>query len=275
MKIINTKNNADRTVIKFDLLLEDNYIIQNVFFISKRYNTLSLSTQVGCPVKCSYCASGKSFIRNLSNQELVEQLLVIEKYLENKKMKIESIKLFGIGEPLLNIKNVVKFIRKISGRYNNISICTIGICQGIDYLIKEKIKVELFVSLNGISTEERIKSSKFFEKENFRKLINSIKKYEEFVGKEKKVQINYLLLDKINDSAIDMQKLGKMFSEKYKINLKKQCLIKQKKFKIVKLSKIKKLQKILNKLNKNNYISKSKGKEIYAAQGQLEVRKWN
>lgn len=276
MKIIKIKSSHNGKIVKFDILLDDDYVIQNVFFISKRYNTVSLSTQVGCPIKCGFCLSGSPFIRNLSIHELLCQLSLVEKYLRKNfsGLKIQSVKLFGIGEPLLNLDNVIPFIKNISKKYFNISICTVGISEGITQLIKEGIKAELFISLNGTSKSERTKISIFFAGENFKELVSSIKEYRKLVPGRNKVQINYLVLGKINDSFVDMKKLGKMFGKEYKINLKKICLDKRNRFRAENCKSITKLKEALELYNPNVYISKGKGSDIHAAPGQLEARKW-
>jgi 23S rRNA (adenine2503-C2)-methyltransferase len=276
MKIIKIKSNIRKTVVKFDMLLDDAHIIQNVFFISDRYNTLSLSTQIGCPINCSFCNSGRKFIRNLTLDELLGQLKLVEDYLakERPHLKLESIKLFGIGEPILNLDNVISFIKKISKKYSRISICTVGISNGINRLTKEGVDAELFISINGTSKLQRTKISDFFKRENFNELLQSIKDYRRSSSEKNKVQINYLILNKLNDSPKDMKRLGKMFGDEYKINLKRLCPNRQRKFKIKNMDNLVKLNNLLREHHTNVSISKSKGAEIYAAPGQLEIRKW-
>ena len=141
---------------KFLFKLEDGNTIETVLLKHKTRNTLCVSTQVGCPVKCAFCATGASgFERNLDVHEIINQVYTIERRLRNKGESVNNIVFMGMGEPLLNINNLMKAIILLSHENGlniskrKITISTSGIVPGIEKLLEEKLPVELAVSLHA------------------------------------------------------------------------------------------------------------------------------
>lgn len=174
--------------------------------------TVCISTQVGCPLDCSFCATGKSgFIRNLEFYEIVDQVLYIESTLDSNIERIGNVVLMGMGEPLLNYDNVMKAVRLmnhpegLSIGARHIAISTAGIVPGILKLADEDIQFKLAVSLHSADDEKRSKIMPVNKKYSLKKLIEAVKKYQKKSGR--RVLFEYALIKDFNDSPEDIIKL--------------------------------------------------------------------
>ena len=167
-------------------------------------NTVCVSCQIGCPVKCKFCYSGKAkFKRNLTKEEIIKQVEIAQEIIGKKS---QAIVFMGMGEPLLNIKNVLEAAEEIHNKfaisYNRITISTSGL-KNIDKLLK--IKFNVAVSLHSPFDKKR--------KElippgiSVRKIVNFAKKYCEVHHKKNYVMIEYALIKGVNDSEKYLEKI--------------------------------------------------------------------
>ncbi len=197
---------------KFLYKLQDGSLIESVFMknvnkFGKTRITACLSTQVGCPLACTFCATGKmGFTRNLEKGEIVEQLLQLDRY-----EHVNNVVFMGMGEPLLNYENLKKSIEIISdenGRNlgkRKISISTSGIIDKIYRLTDEIQTVKIAISLHSAIQNKRdilMPKLKEFTLENLKK---SLKYYTEKTGNT--VTLEYILIKGINDSEKDINAL--------------------------------------------------------------------
>ncbi|OGS28009.1 MAG: 23S rRNA (adenine(2503)-C(2))-methyltransferase [Elusimicrobia bacterium RIFOXYB2_FULL_48_7] len=198
--------------VRYSFKTHDGFEVVTVFLPRKNRNSICLSTQVGCPVRCVFCASGKvNFKRNLSRGEILEQILQVEKA---ENAEIDSILFMGMGEPLLNYDNTVSAIKSLldPGQFGygrrNIVLSTAGFVPQIVKLSKENVPVRLALSLHASdeTTREKIIKGKipYFVED----ILDAGLEY----GREtkSKVTIEYVLIDGINDSeqaAIGLAKL--------------------------------------------------------------------
>lgn len=187
----------------FELETEDSYTVESVFY---RGNTLCVSSQVGCPVECSFCASGMNgLIRNLSFEEIISQ------YEENsEKENITNITFAGIGEPLLNWDNVKKAFFYFKEKGLKVSFYTTG------FPIKN-FKELLDLPHNGVTLSIHAvyeeKRKKLIPKSaNFEKLIKTFKEHLDKLSKRKRknYSIAYLLIKDVNDSQEELKKLAEI-----------------------------------------------------------------
>ncbi len=208
---INTILEEEKTgTIKIILETHDKYLIEMVLLNDKNRYTLCISSQIGCPVGCKFCATGNiGYKRNLDVDEILMQFLISEKILSKKDSKLSNLVFMGMGEPLLNYGNVIKSIgilhdengRNFSNR--RITISTVGITKGIERLIKDNIRVKLFFSLHAGNQKTR---EKIIPKTNeFNKLINVLENYKNHFNK--RVSIEYTMIKNINDSDNDLKNL--------------------------------------------------------------------
>ena len=148
---------------KFLFQLEDGNTIETVLLRHRdQRNTLCISSQVGCPVKCTVCATGQDgFVRNLRVSEILNQVYTIERRLNKRGEKLTNLVFMGMGEPLINIDALLKSLEILSSEEGiciskrKITISTSGIVPAIEKILMEKVPVELAVSLHSAINEKR------------------------------------------------------------------------------------------------------------------------
>lgn len=206
---------------KFLFELADRQVIEAVFIPAKGRNTLCLSSQVGCKFKCSFCASGKNFVRNLTVSEITSQLSEITKI--TGKI-VTNVVFMGIGEPLDNYDNLLGAIRILNSSegFNigarRITISTCGMIPRIERLSDEALQVELSVSLHAVDNELRSRLMPVNKKYPLDKLMPCLAHYIEKTGRQ--VTFEYVLIKGINDSLNDADKLSELSSTlNSKVNL--------------------------------------------------------
>lgn len=176
-------------------------------------NTVCVSSQAGCPIGCDYCLTGKQgYTRQLSMGEIVEQVLFFARLLKLEGERIRNVVFMGMGEPFLNYAAVMEAIRlindpeglKIGAR--RISISTIGIVKGIEMLAREPMQINLAVSLHAVNDNLRTRLIPENKRHPIRDVLSAVARYID--STRRKVMIEYLLLDGINDSTADAEKLA-------------------------------------------------------------------
>lgn len=215
IEIIDQLSSIDGTV-KFINMLNDNNIIESVFMKYHHGNSLCISTQVGCKMKCLFCASGiKGFVRDLSAGEMLAQILVAQ---NNLKKKINNIVLMGTGEPLDNLENVLTFIKIIKDKHGlnisdrNITLSTCGIIPALRMLANESLKITLAISLHTPFQEEREKLMHVAKQYPMGELLKAIDYYT--YKTKKRVTIEYCLIRNLNDTDRHARHLGKLLKGK-------------------------------------------------------------
>ncbi len=203
-KIDNTK--------KYLFLLEDNNIIESVAMEYKHGLTACISTQVGCKMGCSFCASTKEgLIRSLTPGEMASQIYMMEKDLNNK---ISNIVLMGSGEPLDNYENTIKFLNIIhepkghNTSYRNITLSTCGLVPKIYKLAEEDIPITLSISLHSPFDEDRRKIMPIGNKYSVYDIIEACKYYNHKT--KRRITIEYTLIEGVNDREKDLNELVKI-----------------------------------------------------------------
>lgn len=180
-------------------------------------NTVCVSSQVGCPLACKFCATGKmGFKRGLTAMEIIQQVIFFARLLKKEKKKITNVVFMGMGEPFLNYDNVMEAIRVMNDKNGlnigarHISISTVGITEGIKNLAKEGLQINLAISLHAPSNELR---SKIIPANNKYPIGPILRSVDEYIRKTKrKVMFEYLLIDGVNDSdscALELAKIMK------------------------------------------------------------------
>lgn len=207
-----------KDAVKTRLTLKDGLKIESVLMRhSDGRNTVCVSSQVGCPLACEFCATGKmGFKRNLEPMEIAEQVLFFARYLKKENKRVTNVVFMGMGEPFLNYENAIKAIRIINGKdglnigARNISISTIGIIEGIKKLSQEKLQVNLAVSLHAPNNKLRDKIMPINKKYPIEVILKAV---DDYIKKTKRqVMFEYLLIKGVNDSdacAIELAKLIK------------------------------------------------------------------
>jgi 23S rRNA (adenine2503-C2)-methyltransferase len=275
IEIVNVQKSSDKT-IKVAFKLYDNLYVEGVVIPDKNRYTACISTQVGCPVNCAFCATGKmGFYRNLGVGEIVEQVVLLNNLcMEQFGHKLTNIVVMGMGEPFLNYENTIQALKIITSpetmnfSAKKITISTIGIPESINKFLKEEIGVNLAVSLHSPFQEKRELIIPLAKKYKLTDLIYSLKNYTKETGRE--ITIEYVMLKNFNDQKKDALELVKICSSfKSKVNLINYNSNEKSQFEASTDENIKIFYDILKKKNINVRIRKSRGKDIDAACGQL------
>ena len=200
------------------ITLEDGEVVETVLIRQKdKRNTICLSSQVGCPLNCAFCATGKlGFQRNLSAAEIVEQLVFWSRYLKlaGRDEKIDNVVFMGMGEPFLNYLEFIKAVKFINNPETvglgsrRISVSTAGIIPGIRKIAGEKLQINLAISLHAASDGLRADLMPVAKKYSLRELFRAVDDYINKTGR--RVMFEYLLLKGVNDSDLDAQQLAKL-----------------------------------------------------------------
>lgn len=259
---------------KYLFRLFDKEYIEAVLMKYHHGYTVCVSTQVGCKMGCKFCATGKSgFSRNLTASEMIAQIRKIEK---DNDIRVSNIVLMGMGEPLDNYDNVLRFLKLVSSEENlnigmrHISLSTCGIVDKIYDLAKENFQLTLSISLHAPNDSIRNMSMPINKKYNIEDLLKACRFYSKKTGR--RISFEYAMISGVNDTkecAIELSErlLGILChvnliplnnNDFFDCNLKK--------------SKDSTILKFMDVLSKNKIpvtIRRTLGKDINASCGQL------
>ncbi len=222
-KIFESKDNKTSKAL---ITLEDGLQIETVLLAHRDgRHTVCVSTEVGCPMACTFCATGKMGLkRNLTYSEIIEQVLFFSRILYKKGERVSNVVYMGMGEPFLNYDNVIKSIKYLNDpeAFNigarHISISTCGILTGIDKLAEEKMQINLAISLHAPNDDLRSELMPINKRFPLDKLFKAVDKYIEKTGR--KVMFEYLMIKGVNDRAEHARQLAKIMNKPlYMVNL--------------------------------------------------------
>lgn len=206
------KREIDDDTEKYLFELEDKERVEAVLMKHNYGNSICISSQVGCNMGCKFCESGRlKKVRNLNVHEMVGQILKIE---EISKIRISSVVIMGIGEPLDNYENVIDFVKIINDAKGisigarHITVSTCGIIPKIKELSKLPLQINLAISLHAPNDDLRSKIMPINKAYPLKDLIATVKEYIEKTNR--RVTIEYVMLKNINDKkeyAIELAKL--------------------------------------------------------------------
>ena len=198
--------------VKFLFELPDKRLIESVLMWDGKRRTLCVSSQVGCPLDCQFCATARmGLIRNLTAAEIVEQVLYAQRFLRAEGDELTHVVMMGMGEPLLNFDQVIRAIRLINLDYGaavgirRITLSTVGHVPGIAKLAREKLKIGLAVSLNATTDDQRSEIMPINRKWPIAELLSAVRAYYDQVRRW--VTFEYVLLHGFNDTVEDAHRL--------------------------------------------------------------------
>ncbi len=265
---------------KYLYKLADGNLIEGVLMSYKYGNTLCVSTQVGCRMGCTFCASTLGgLIRNLTAGEILSQVLCVNRDIGGSydKRKITNIVLMGSGEPLDNYDNVVKFLHLVSAQnginisQRNISLSTCGLVDRIDKLADEDLQITLTISLHAPNDEIRKQTMPIANRYSIKELIAATKRYFEKI--KRRIVFEYALISGVNDTfecADELSKLLKGMS--CHVNLIPLNEVKERN--LVGTTR-KRAYAFMERLNKNGIsatVRRTMGEDIDGACGQLRAK---
>ena len=209
----------DKTV-KVLITMSDGNQVESVLMRHKGgRNTVCVSSLVGCPMGCTFCATaGMGMVRALTQDEILLQVLFFARMLKNESARVGSVVFMGMGEPFLNYEAVLGAVHLLNdpGMFGigarHISISTCGILEGIARLAREKIPVNLAVSLHGSNDEVRSTLMPIARTYTIAELMRVV---DEYIEKTKrKVMFEYLLVRGVNDAPEHARELGELLRGK-------------------------------------------------------------
>lgn len=210
-RLINKQKDREETK-KFLIELEDENRIESVLIKEKNYYTFCISSQVGCALNCAFCATGKmGFIRNLSSGEILSQILILKKEIDDYKGKI-NIVFMGMGEPLLNYENLKKALSIITSEKgakipsNNTTVSTAGVLKYIKQIEMDFPNIKISFSLNASDNKAREQLMPISKKENLSDILDHFKNFK----RKHRITFEYVLIKDINDSIKDAKKVSQL-----------------------------------------------------------------
>ena len=269
------KRQVDELTEKYLFRLEDNEYIEAVLMKHDYGLSVCVSSEVGCNMGCAFCESGRlKKVRNLLSHEIVLQIMAIEEIIG---MRISSVVIMGIGEPLDNYDNIIKFIKiinhpkgiAIGARHITLSTC--GLIPKIKNLSKLNIQINLAISLHAPNDTLRNELMPVNKVYSISDLISTLKEYIAITNR--RVTIEYVMLNMVNDTqecAIELAKLLKGMN--VYVNLIPYNETSHLKFKKSSKERILKFYDTLKKQGINVTIRKEFGSKISAACGQLRSK---
>lgn len=261
------------------LLLEwpDGATSECVLIPDDRRRTACISSQVGCPVGCRFCASGLDGVqRNLSTGQIVEQVMRVQS-LCDERHPLSNIVFMGLGEPLANYRNVVEAVRILNADWGlnfgarRITISTVGLPKQIKQLAREGLQVNLAISLHAPNDKLRRQLIPWAEKISLDELIEAGREYFDVTGRE--VTLEYILLREVNDKVYHAHELVKVCRKmRCNVNLIRYNPVESLDFERPSSFSVMRFQKELRERGVNAHVRKSRGLDIDAACGQLRRR---
>ena len=208
------RESADGT-IKLRLTTRDGFPVEAVAMRHRGRRTACLSSQSGCPLACTFCATGEMGLgRSLRSGEIVEQVLALARILRDRGASVGNVVMMGMGEPFLNYDNVLAACRTIHDPdgFNlgarHIAISTAGWVPGIEALAEEPLPLRLALSLHAPTDELREQLMPVTRRFPVARLMQACRDYRDRTGR--RVFVEYLLLDGVNDSDADARRLGRL-----------------------------------------------------------------
>ena len=270
-----TTSNADMAV-KYLFQLPDGSRVESVLMYDQDRITVCVSSQVGCAMACDFCATAKmGFFRNLTAAEILDQLITIERELDDEK-GVTHVVFMGMGEPLANYDQIVKAIRLMTDvnglgiPEGKITVSTSGLARRIRQFTHEELKCNLALSLNATTDEIRTQLMPINAKYPMAEVLDATREWA--LATQRPATLEYVLIRGVNDSTADARRLRKLMGRlPCKLNLIPFNEIEGADFQRPELDQIERFRRIVADGHHVAPIRFSKGRDIAAACGQLRT----
>lgn len=263
--------------VKSRLKLHDNQFIEGVLIPTEKRMTACVSSQVGCSLSCKFCATGYlKRSRNLEFDEIVDEVTLLNSQAETHFNKhLSNIVFMGMGEPLLNYKNVLKAIERITApdglgmSPRRITVSTAGVAKMIKQLGDDEVKFKLALSLHAANDKKRNEIMPINESNDLKSLIDALLHFYHKTGNE--ITFEYILFKNFNDSVKDADELVKIYRQVPAdlVNIIEYNTIDEADFTKPDESVTDQFMSYLTSNRVNARLRRSRGKDIDAACGQL------
>lgn len=261
--------------VKYLYRLYDGEYIESVLMKYEHGYTVCISTQVGCRMGCSFCASGLCGLkRNLTASEMLAQIMTAAK---DNGIRVSNVVMMGMGEPLDNFDNSVRFLELVSHEkglgigLRHISLSTSGVVSGIEKLKEYNFPITLSISLHAPDDEIRSSMMKVNKKWNIDALLKACKDYQKVTTR--RISFEYALIEGVNDSEYCADLLAKRLKGiMCHVNLIPANPVKENSFKKPDKNRIHKFRELLESRGINATVRRTLGADIDASCGQLRSR---
>lgn len=261
--------------VKYVYELFDGELIESVLMKYEHGYTVCISTQVGCRMGCKFCASGiYGLTRNLTASEMLAQITYAQR---DNNIRVSNIVMMGMGEPLDNFDNSVKFLKLVSDDnglnigLRHISLSTSGVVTGIKKLAEYNMPITLSISLHAPNDEIRSSTMPVNKKWNIDALLNACREYQKVTTR--RISFEYALIEGVNDSDENAKELaGRLKGIMCHVNLIPANPVKENTFKKPDRKAIIAFQKKLESYGITATIRRTLGADINASCGQLKKK---
>ena len=276
LTVNSTQYSADGTV-KTGFKTFDGHLVEGVLIPTEKRYTACVSSQIGCSLSCKFCATG--YIdrkRNLNFDEIYDEVVLINQQSERiYNHKLTNIVFMGMGEPLLNYKNVLKAIERITApdglaiSARRITVSTAGVAKQIKQLGDDQVKFKLALSLHAANDAKRHEIMPINDTNNIKSLIDALNYF--YKQTKNEITSEYILFKNFNDSIEDADELTKIYRQVPAdlINIIEYNPIDFARFEKPSEEKTEAFMRHLDKNRVNARLRRSRGKDIDAACGQL------
>ena len=269
---VTRKDSTSGDTSKFVFKLYDGYVIESVLMKYRYGNSVCISSQVGCRMGCTFCASTLlGLSRQLAPSEMLSQIYTIQR---ETGERVSNVVVMGTGEPLDNFDNLIKFIELLTYEkglnisQRNITVSTCGLTENIKRLADKKFAITLAISLHAPTDEDRRRIMPIANKYTIAEIMEATDYYFDKTGR--RISYEYSLIDGENDTPENAEKLAVLLKGKNcHVNLIPVNPIKERTYKSSTPKGVIRFKKILENRGINATIREEMGQDIDAACGQL------
>lgn len=287
--IVESKYISEDGTRRFLMKTHDGYPVETVFIPTENRDTICFSSQSGCPLKCDFCLTAKlGLLRNLTAGEIVEQIIVVLNDVYGVGQETPhgtNLVGMGAGEPFLNFENLIQalgIMAEEDGLFivpNRVTVSTAGIVPKIYELAKLENRPHLAISLSAADDAQRDKLMPINTKWNIDELMEAAREFEKSLRKGERFTFEYVLLGGVNDSDEHAEKLAALLQKhkltRVKINLIPHNSAEPLEYRPSTPEQVQRFKKILELRGVDAYIRTPRGRDIYAACGQLAAKAAN
>jgi len=268
---IESKHRSRDGTLKLLITMEDGALVECVLIPEGERLTLCVSSQVGCPAGCAFCASGlRGLTRSLVPHEIHEQFVHAQRVAG--KTKITNLVMMGMGEPLLNFDNVVKALDLFPLGSRRITVSTVGLPDRIRRLATAGRKVNLAVSLHAPDDETRNRLVPVNAKFGVREVVSAARSYFESTGRD--VTYEYILIEGENASVAHAERLVRLLGRgNLNVNLIPRNPVESLPYQPPSDEQVEAFGEVLTRAGIPTHVRRPRGREIDAACGQLRLRR--
>ena len=264
----------------------DNFPVEAVFIPTENRDTICFSSQSGCPLKCDFCLTAKlGLLRNLTVGEIIEQIIIVLNDVYGAGAETPhgtNLVGMGAGEPFLNFENLIKALEIMAEKDglfivpNRVTVSTAGIVPKIYEFTRLEKRPNLAISLSAPNDELRDKLMPINKRWNIEELLKAAKEYEKSLRKNERFTFEYVLLGDVNDTDEHARQLANLLN-RYELNRVKINLIPHNSAEPLEYNpssreQIERFKDILETKGVSVYVRRARGRDIYAACGQLAAK---